>query len=605
MHTYILSCIPVLSLYFTDYLRLSLLSIVGIIAIFFLINAALYKGLRFLFKNHPDSVECLLSLTWLMFWLAVPVLETFLNRTAFLKNYKWTIISSMIIGGLYYSNLYVKSKLHLISAFNKSIKIFSTILLSILLIGAAFRVCFLKLTPPLMQSQALLLITICMLIYGSFCYHRPGLHLIKISWLLGLFLMVIFPTWLIICSGPDKIFTMEIFIPYRSGKAFPIEMFSQKCIIWVFSSLILMFVGQELFCKIARVGGEKNNLFIKRWQHLEWSYQYKWLFFVIFTYAIVCIYQNYKYSPHSMLIMPGINRLNTTTKDIPIFAHPLFYSSLSTFLSFLYLKILIKPNKSIKNIFFLITIIISIILHPMFTPTARTFLFTSISALVLMPGFYIFLTRKINIWHMCLACLILYCSFTCIIYSRAIAYRKRNPDRPFIHKSNGLNRLKCQPTLTFRMLNIENKPKVGLLFTKRSIQRLFGINKQYPSLGNVCCQIFFRGKPVNQSTFNTPVKDKTSSCINYIGQMDFYFGNWGLLGFIVIGFIIAALDYYFQINHATISLSIYIVLCFSIAIGKLSFSMLESSLFKSGCIQLIFLAFFEHKMRSAASKQSQ
>ncbi|MDR0393451.1 MAG: hypothetical protein LBH52_04470 [Puniceicoccales bacterium] len=431
-----------------------------------------------------------------------------------------------------------------------------------------------------LEVCSIVLLEFLILMYIIFCLKRNGLHLLKIGWMVGLGLWFIFSALMLAYYNNNLI----VYSSMRFGM-----LFSWRGMCWIYASVVLIILGQEIICLIVKGNDLPQKEIVVKWKTLEWPHYYYHLIGLIGIYMSICIIQYYKYVPESMMFFKRPNSLWITLSDIPKVFHTTFFHGFSGLLKVIFLKSLIFKNWRVLCV---TSLMLSI--SVLFCPLSRTYLLSLSNLFVMLPlGYYFLFIPRLKTRQICLAMGVV---SLCI----CLANKQRQLTHP-LH-INGFKRLSIGCASTLGCLKIKNKPKFGLFFTQRALQRLIHKNLQLPSLG-MYSVTFQEGKIRPLEELYVPQKNKTSASINYIGQADLYFGWWGMLCFLPLGLIIGLLDYWYSQRIATISYSSYFCMFFILCQGTFASSMFESTIVKSGFFSILLLSIYEHITRKKIAEK--
>ncbi|MDR2769586.1 MAG: hypothetical protein LBB19_03495 [Puniceicoccales bacterium] len=425
-----------------------------------------------------------------------------------------------------------------------------------------------------LEVCSIVLLEFLILMYIIFCLKRNGLHLLKVGWMVGLGLWFVASILMLAYYNNNP----NVYPFIKFGR-----LFSWRGMCWIYASVVLIILGQEIICFIAKGNNLPQKETIIKWKALEWPYYYHWLIGLIGIYMLICIVQYYKFVPDVMMFFRRPNLLQTTTSDIPKVFHIMFFQGASGLLKILFLKSLIGKNWRVLCVTSLMLLI-----SVLFCPLSRTFLLALVICYVILPSGYYFLFRpQLKIKSLCL-------TISFVLFFIYLA----NQQRKITHSTHisGFQRFSVSCASTLGCLKIEDKPKFGLFFTQRALKRLIHQDTQLPSLGMYCTS-FQRGLMTPTKELYVARNDKTSASINYIGQADLYFSWWGMLCFLLLGLIIGLLDYWYSQRIATISYSLYFCLFFTLCQGLFASSMFESTIVKNGCFSILLLSIYEHVIR--------
>ncbi|MDR2396613.1 MAG: hypothetical protein LBD69_02030 [Puniceicoccales bacterium] len=412
------------------------------------------------------------------------------------------------------------------------------------------------------------------LIYIIFCLKRNGLHLLKVGWMVGLGLWFVSSMLMLAYYGN---YYFDDYITFSNS-------FSWRGMCWIYASVVLVILGQEIICFITKGNDLPQKEIITKWKSYEWPHYYSWLIGLIGVYMLLCIVQYYKYVPEYMIFFRRPNLLEITTSDIPKVFHTTFFLGTSGLLCAIFLKSVTCKNWCVLCVT-LLMLSVAILFCPL---SSKTFLWSLLQIFPILPLCYYFLfAPQFKIRQICLAIgIVLFC-----VYLASL-------QRKTMHKYHisGFQRFSIGCASTLGCLKIKDKPKFGLFFTQRALKRLINKDSQLPSLGMYSFG-FFNGKMLPIEELYVARKDKTSASINYIGQADLYFGWWGMCCFLLLGLTIGLLDYWYSRRIATISYSSYFCMFFILCKGSLASSMVESSIVKSSFFGILLLSIYEHVIR--------
>lgn len=422
------------------------------------------------------------------------------------------------------------------------------------------------------EVSCIYLLGLVMFIYICFCMKRKGFHVLSIGWLLG---------------NGYYISSICFFYWYGSYSCWNFkDVCSWRAIIWFWCAILLFILGKEItnYFLLKKTRLENQQALIDQWKLIKYKSTAKLDFVLLtlsFIYLLSCVFIYYKFCPQYMRLFTGSNGIYF--RELPKFFHPTFYRATLCFSAFLMFRAFsMKQYRLYWACFCVVTFAI------LFLPQGKTYVF-ALYLHLLNPFicFTLFFNSNLNIKKfICLIFIIVCCVCFC---SNCRKY------------CSGFKRLSAQGISTLYLLKQENKQKYGLFFTKRMFLRIFGIDSKLPSLGNFCMRYIRGDKPLDLNSEYE--KNDTSFSCNYVGQIDLYFGNLGMLCFFILGVLFSIGEFFIYKNRKFISFfSCFYV--FYLSITGLTFSAFESSFVKNGLFfTLLYMFFIEFQSNQKSKKK--